>query len=91
MTKTVSLISYSDAHDYIYDNRIEKCIASFTSFDKHDVLQLESKKDPNLKYLCRGPKDSKAELAIIKSYLDEYNRSDKDMGRPLTINMHLAA
>ena len=55
------------------------------------MLFLESKKNPAKKYTCKNPKDSSVELALIKSHLDEYNTSGINMGRPLTINMHLAA
>jgi len=57
-------------------------------------LRLSSKKKQKHHFdslVLKNPKDSIINLADIKSYLDEHNRHDAEMGWPLTINMHLAA
>lgn len=36
---------FQDAHDYVYDTTVEHCIATLGTWDKDEVLFLESKKN----------------------------------------------
>jgi hypothetical protein len=74
---------------------LKKCEAATESQDEFEVLRLVSlKPGKNQRYeelIVRCPKQSVHDMTAIKSYLDEYNRPNKEMGRPLSISTHVAA